>query len=104
MRISDWSSDVCSSDLQQWPEEGAVEGRDAHAAAAIVRLGGQAATVAGRPSLCRASCAVATRRPYCPQSTATRATSSADRKRVGEGKRVSVRVDHGGLSDSKKKI
>src|SRR3546814_4617493 len=62
---------------QQWPGEGAVEGRDAHAAAAIVRLGGQAATVAGRPSICRASCAVATRRPYCPQSSATRATSSA---------------------------
>src|SRR3546814_15869293 len=38
MRISDWSSDVCSSDLQIAPVVGLGEGRDAPDAAGLVDL------------------------------------------------------------------
>src|SRR3546814_15588490 len=94
MRISDWSSDVCSSDLlhlrlycgaDRWP---AARRR---AAAGI----GAAADRAGRDLRGRRGTRSRTG-PGCRRS-------AIDRKRVGSGKSVSVRVDLGGGRIIKKK-
>src|SRR3546814_11446093 len=111
MRISDWSSDVCSSDLDG---AGAQGGRPAEGAVARkppadplhpgrgrevgVRVGGASQHAAGR--------GVAAARPAAlrpPGADAPRRAHGLDRKRVVEGKRESVRVDPGGRSISKKK-
>src|SRR3546814_2063225 len=39
MRISDWSSDVCSSDLKGFNAEGVAFVRDLHASIAIAKIG-----------------------------------------------------------------
>src|SRR3546814_14692002 len=97
MRISDWSSDVCSSDLPCFsisrlrsigrPGAGvfAVGAADARGAAA--KSSALADTAAGLPG------------------TAYRGANAAvgDRQSVAEGKRVSVRVGLGGSRNSKKK-
>src|SRR3546814_12088582 len=89
MRISDWSSDVCSSDLPSSAEASACPS--------------SARTKWSRP----VSRQALTRRPGSDPPPATipilgamlrarLANGAADRKSVVEGKRVSVRVDHGG--------
>src|SRR3546814_13406746 len=91
MRISDWSSDVCSSDLRQ-------EGRDAQARCRLLQPCRQLRHAARRPlhgGACRRAgpfraWSLPSRRG-CP-----RCCRPADRKSVVEGKSVSVRVDLGG--------
>src|SRR3546814_21043548 len=96
MRISDWSSDVCSSDLPGVFLPRALPGGLAE------HLGGwprQDPAVDGR------------RRPRARRPPARHAgpgaraddVVDADRKSVGEGKRVSVRVELGGRRIIKKK-
>src|SRR3546814_16952280 len=99
MRISDWSSDVCSSDL---PLRGDVvrrgfggEHRDVGAGVGPEgdgperRLHMAATLPAGRDAIAQVDRAVRRR--------------AGDRKSVVEGKRVSVRVDLGGRRLIKKK-
>src|SRR3546814_18071485 len=96
MRISDWSSDVCSSDLDVDVHELAVLGVDLDGARVAVgpavadaehevgpEKGGVAVAVAGLQ--------------------ADHAGHQRDRKRVVSGKSVSVRVDLGGRRFIKKK-
>src|SRR3546814_7617512 len=84
MRISDWSSDVCSSDL-----------------ASISRF--SAGTLASAMRRASRSDLVA-RTPVLPLSGPSDAGSVArDRKSVVEGKSVSVRVDLGGRRNIKLK-
>src|SRR3546814_12212184 len=78
MRISDWSSDVCSSDLRPGNDR-EDQGRGTHQAARPVRARRQAT---GRARLDRRR--ALDRRPL------------PDRKSVAKGKSVSVRVDLGG--------
>src|SRR3546814_12736106 len=102
MRISDWSSDVCSSDLLAYGPPLRTRDTlptDVPAALATSRIVGRrviqlafSTITADRPSL--------DARPAmeCPWGQAS------DRKRVVEGKSVSVRVDLGGRRIIKKKI
>src|SRR3546814_18187027 len=93
MRISDWSSDVCSSDLASNASSSVeITGRArSHASA----RGGK-----GR-QLSAATITCPRRQGACLQSALP-----ADRKSVGSGKSVSVRVDIGGrrIIEKKKKI
>src|SRR3546814_11243376 len=109
MRISDWSSDVCSSDLSPHrPGPGSAPSHDA--LRRPVRL---ARTEGSRRARRRAR----QNRPG-PSARALRAQGFGeqaprrggpvgllpeDRKSVGEGKGVSVRVDSGGRRNIKKK-
>src|SRR3546814_17730755 len=78
MRISDWSSDVCSSDLRQDALDRAVEPRRVAAG----EIGARGAVVRHEE----------------------RVADEGDRKSVVSGKSVSVRVDLGGRRIIKKKI
>src|SRR3546814_11600580 len=90
MRISDWSSDVCSSDLNV-----ALDGHaDGEGAAAACRR--RAAEESARP-LCR--CDRLESRIGNPRRSGR---SPGDRKSVVQGKSVSVRVDLGGRRTMKK--
>src|SRR3546814_5152247 len=97
MRISDWSSDVCSSDLhagsvRRWrivnnamsigPPSRPSTNWEAHSKASPAS---GAATAGGLPT------------------TSNSATNGADRKSLGSGKSVAVRVGLGGRSNMKKK-
>src|SRR3546814_14622986 len=75
MRISDWSSDVCSSDLQV-PERGRAD-FETRRRISLACKAGEIKSDVGRGS-------VDDRR------------TAGDRKSVVEGKSVAVRVDHGG--------
>src|SRR3546814_15845592 len=116
MRISDWSSDVCSSDLRYDDVD------HAQAIDADIETAGEAADDAGDHAVAaRAAkrCGVAHGDPQCAEnswtaSTSTRTCSGSmsgarpwprlntwpgpgpDRKSVGEGKSGYVRVDLGG--------
>src|SRR3546814_18307954 len=86
MRISDWSSDVCSSDLEDCPEGEVLEGSFTFEDGRIFQafaLGGNVLVLAGA-------------------ATAVVLTLLA-RKSVVSGKSVSVRVDLGGRRIIKKK-
>src|SRR3546814_16105856 len=85
MRISDWSSDVCSSDLR----DAARAGRNGCVRARATR---RRSRVGRRPRANRGGCRGRGRRD-----------GSQDRKSVVEGKSVSVRVDLGGRRIIKKK-
>src|SRR3546814_13584773 len=85
MRISDWSSDVCSSDLS-WP------GGHTRFGLLTNRL---ACAIAGPPLRLDGSCPS----PETPRLPGI----LQDRKSVVQGKSVSVRVDLGGRRISKKK-
>src|SRR3546814_10709557 len=91
MRISDWSSDVCSSDLASRAAAGRRAGlfRGPPAEPAAASLDARRGPPL-RPVLRRA--AVPGHRPH-----------HGDRKSVGSGKSVSVRVDLGGRRIIKKK-
>src|SRR3546814_17579877 len=108
MRISDWSSDVCSSDLVA--VRGAGPGRSRPGADRLARRGpglgshpgarrraGHGATAHGIAGV---------RGPTGGRDRAARrrrGAGSRDRKSVVEGKRVAVRVDLGGRRSLKKK-
>src|SRR3546814_11932562 len=106
MRISDWSSDVCSSDLWRWA---GTRQRKFRACPALCSTFPHARATAmqrcgpcqgERPCLRPAPCLAAAR----ARGKALQSTGHADRKSVAEGKRVSVRVDLGGRRTIKKKI
>src|SRR3546814_14323184 len=102
MRISDWSSDVCSSDLLVIPSFGqdhavgdnldlaAIVGREDAPSLAILHVsvdhGGRDASV-----------------PKCISNVNGMSDSRTDRKSVVKGKSGSVRVDLGGRRIIKKK-
>src|SRR3546814_18994508 len=95
MRISDWSSDVCSSDLRRVGRaeiDGSVGRhvcRDKRAARIAARKKGRESSVPG------VECKRTPGQAACI-SPASFAISAAARKSVVLGKSVSVRVDHGG--------
>src|SRR3546814_11494607 len=111
MRISDWSSDVCSSDLSVPPEE------IRRINAVMTMVGGQVvygeedfadlapplppASHSWAPVVAFASPGM---RTASVQPSVQHARSCQDRKSVVWGKRVSVRVDLGGRRFIKKKI
>src|SRR3546814_11609773 len=95
MRISDWSSDVCSSDLPTSPWRVGCGNR--------CRVRGSRFSGDG---LHREGSIAAEAAPTLPLSAAPpngRCTPAADRKSVVSGKSVSVRVDLGGGRIIKKK-
>src|SRR3546814_14387417 len=106
MRISDWSSDVCSSDLRHCP--------NGHTARRFARLGmvkrkvarrgfemkWMAVVIAGSALLAQGGLATAKESALPPRECAAKAP---DRKSVGEGKRESVRGDRGGSRSIQKK-
>src|SRR3546814_15922055 len=83
MRISDWSSDVCSSDLPPFGRGRRGAGLDCRRPALGVR--------GGHPH------------PGLPDRARRRGGRRPDRKSVVSGRSVSVRVDRGGRRYSKKK-
>src|SRR3546814_15750878 len=115
MRISDWSSDVCSSDLSMPQEEiNALLIREAKAGHDVVRLKGGDPYIFGRggeeAEECRAAgvpvevvpgisaaigCAAEAQLPLTHRDAAS-AVTFVDRTSVVSGKGVSVRVDIGG--------
>src|SRR3546814_15292889 len=128
MRISDWSSDVCSSDLLAavwWHCTAGVHRpasrlfrtytvcRDVEAAAAVILFlssGERAANYRTLPRRTRFTMASRTTAPRNDAIKAERLKSPRlivpplkDRKSVVEGKSVSVRVDLGGCRSIKKK-
>src|SRR3546814_20762359 len=105
MRISDWSSDVCSSDLAIAGDEALLAAQASDGSVWIVDpVDGTANFAAGRTPF---TVVVAylldgqTRAGWIHDPCANRTTT--DRKSVVEGKSVSVRVDLGGCSIIKKK-
>src|SRR3546814_18481384 len=96
MRISDWSSDVCSSDLGGLPE-GAAELRHAERNSAAAARACRAADRECQGGRSRSRCAGNGGYRQC------RRQADADRQSVVEGKSVSVRVDLGGRRILKKK-
>src|SRR3546814_14122879 len=109
MRISDWSSDVCSSDLQQRARRVAIaEGGDA---GDVRRGGAKGGDGGGNVGAARLETAVATVAVADTAAVETqdgracrgdplaehRPAAVRDRKSVLEGTRVGVRVDRGGL-------
>src|SRR3546814_15004109 len=103
MRISDWSSDVCSSDLQLCAVTTAVA-----LGAGVMRLSSLAA--GGLPRL-EEPCSRAAELPFAVLWLFSKFRTfgpvvrddAEDRKSVVSGKGVSVRVDLGGRRFSKKK-
>src|SRR3546814_18347673 len=97
MRISDWSSDVCSSDLR--PGWRAKPGCIFKARSG--EKGKEPRDVdADRHRRARRPCGRRRRQPA--RHISQQFLHAADRKRVVEGKSVSVRVDFGGRRISKK--
>src|SRR3546814_19702064 len=84
MRISDWSSDVCSSDLDQQPLAVRVEQQQA-----LARAHGKRFHAANPPP----APARPTLQPTCHPAGSEE--NREDRKSVVKGKRESVRVDLG---------
>src|SRR3546814_17287614 len=121
MRISDWSSDVCSSDLRwryrlHWcrdhawkPELATVAATRISASNDGARLvvvdlaGGRLSKLAddAKPQVDAATSPGTLRNPVAYRNAAT--GGWRDRKSVGQGKSVSGRVDRGGRRTIKKK-
>src|SRR3546814_14792823 len=119
MRISDWSSDVCSSDLPHVGGRGDDDARIAQVDGALRRVRvlifdhlshravgvGEDAAIGG--GIGGAKAEHRDPRPRYERAAQPahrgRAQHRADRKSVGEGKRVSGRVDLGGRRLLKKK-
>src|SRR3546814_17562685 len=94
MRISDWSSDVCSSDLLD-DDAGAerLAGQDV-GVEALRPLQPYTRSAAGRPRQELRQVALQPR-PHGLPARPEVALQAVDRKSVGEGKSVSARVDTG---------
>src|SRR3546814_15997710 len=107
MRISDWSSDVCSSDLGKniVPKRECSRSKGASSGMAVAASPCSKRMLA-RPARCARSVAAATSsgdmsrpsaNPVLPVLSAIRlVVQPPDRKSVGSGKSVAVRVAHGG--------
>src|SRR3546814_15155171 len=107
MRISDWSSDVCSSDLDLLIEgmTRSLARQDAAPIGGAIIGMHQAASAFGeprRPGADRHHLQPAVV-PEALDHGAQRVEMGADRKSVVQGKSVSVRVDLGGRRSIKKK-
>src|SRR3546814_17976241 len=107
MRISDWSSDVCSSDLTgefRIPLKGfgSTDCRRCRSHLLHLRAGGAAGKRAGLFGLTSFGSSVPGAE-CCPGRDRPRAMAWGDRKRVVSGKSVSVRVELGGRRIIKKK-
>src|SRR3546814_3221896 len=101
MRISDWSSDVCSSDLEEPPTE-LEQALAQHPDPATSRVGPEDLSLleaASLIALLRACSLDHVRWTLSP----LRDAGNQDRKSVVSGKSVSVSVDHGGSRIIKKK-
>src|SRR3546814_11648001 len=98
MRISDWSSDVCSSDLLDGAGGGAGVGERLDARREARQPEGEHPRRGGSRTR-------NTDERQCGSAgdEGTAGSDEADRKSVGEGKSVSVRVDPGGRRIIKKK-
>src|SRR3546814_19429896 len=94
MRISDWSSDVCSSDLTE--SSTPVASRSARTTRAGLATTWSDGTAYASPIAGPTGCAA------CTACTCT-ASPTRDRKSVGQGKSVSLRVDIGGRRNINKK-
>src|SRR3546814_17332296 len=90
VRISDWSSDVCSSDLLR------------PAILNVHASGGRAMMAAAAEAARETAEEHGIARPRVVGVTVLTSLDAGDRKSVGEGKRVSVRVAHGGRRIIKK--
>src|SRR3546814_5415986 len=85
MRISDWSSDVCSSDLRQFAQAGAVAGDDRRRLVALLGGAGTLRTGAGlarQPGVDRRVSSGAAGTPAGPAATGGRRRS--EERRVGK--------------------
>src|SRR3546814_13370271 len=103
MRISDWSSDVCSSDLCRIAPIRPLSTR-AHVSKTLhLAYLPQRCISDFLPPACRRSSRGKKDRPPRPSLPLRADAASSDRKSVVEGKRVSVRVDPGGRRIIKKK-
>src|SRR3546814_13698142 len=98
MRISDWSSDVCSSDLPRFAGRRSIARSTVVRRSISARLRGWETGRSSPPS--PASEEVPLSSDTAPPAART---TSRDRKSVVEGKSVSVRVDLGGRRIMKKK-
>src|SRR3546814_13250044 len=120
MRISDWSSDVCSSDLRGTDRGHAtgvsllvtgdelgedLHGDGVHSGEGVETSGSRSASAGASGSSTSSNEAIrASTRPIIFSGPGTTlANTSADRKSGVSGKSVSVRVDHGGGRIIKKK-
>src|SRR3546814_13456914 len=113
MRISDWSSDVCSSDLDMHGTEMRIPAAANGHFMVNVEINNRQVlflvdTGASQIALSPEDAAAAGIRPRRDAYTGRAETANgivgmADRKSVGEGKRVTVRVDFGGRRSIKKK-
>src|SRR3546814_12319956 len=92
MRISDWSSDVCSSDLSCMSATG--EPSEGFIFSALVLAISRARTACRATSGSGGSWQLANM--YSTAESMSVASAATDRKSVVEGKSVSVRVDLGG--------
>src|SRR3546814_13937684 len=97
MRISDWSSDVCTSDLLIPSLPMARARRRIAAGAAVQRVAAAGVADAG------AGAGDPAAGPAQSGDVRDGARAQGERKSVVEGKRVSVRVDPGGRRNLKKK-
>src|SRR3546814_20736098 len=118
MRISDWSSDVCSADLRPWKRAFRSRLRATYSSAGMLRSQAQYWSSSSRPARARRSASLAFSADcwlsdICSNSSRLLELRSArtagerlshhafclaisDRKSVVSGKSVSVRVDLGG--------
>src|SRR3546814_16780087 len=101
MRISDWSSDVCSSDLQM-PATARVHGGDELEARRVGHMG-VGARHHHAPGLDRLAQRLQGGTLEFRQLVEEEHAEMGDRKSVVEGQSVSVRVDLGGRRVSKTK-
>src|SRR3546814_12399292 len=103
MRISDWSSDVCSSDLFQRNRSQSQVLEASQSDQARVRHAGSTGGWVAREVLGEQWPLVNLLGVVPVVEFANRTTLKGDRQSVVEGKSVSFRVDLGGLSILKKK-
>src|SRR3546814_11417165 len=109
MHISDWSSDVCSSDREPVPTM-SIGACTLAITLHLAALKPEEATILtlkkpARSSVVRMWNSAAAETPVPPSQRSTASVRYwRDRKRGVSGKSVSVRVDLGGLSNSKNKI
>src|SRR3546814_13517103 len=97
MRISDWSSDVCSSDLPAWASPPCFQGMACTGAPG--RNFWKPSTTSWSPALSPSYMT----KPSLTRGPTDTGMNAADRKSVVKGKSVSVRVDLGGGRIIKKK-
>src|SRR3546814_17340206 len=101
MRISDWSSDVCSSDLERASTAAlavtAIRSRSMSSTSLMLHQ----AALTGMFTICSVESSLISSSSRAKRTAITH--TGEDRKSVVQGKSVSVRVDLGGRRSMKKK-